>query len=130
MEAMFMTASTCAARVSSRWYLVICRVAIWLAYACAQLVKPPGLAQNLASESCSRVRLSENQRTSASAATNAGDPKAGGGPGRNCLESIRKKGRISLRRGNTGFFPGALIQQPGQTGMLMPATELVNPSAA
>src|SRR5689334_13303940 len=130
IAAMFITARTCAARSSLKWNLAISRVASSLAYAAATLLKPPGLAQNFAIESCRCVRLSENERTSARSVRKAGEPNAGGGPGRNWLADFRKKVCISLRRGNTGIFPGALVQQPGHTGMLTPSAELVNPSVA
>src|SRR5689334_2278270 len=83
IAAMFMTARTCAARSSFRWNLLISLVAIWLLYPHAQLLKPPGLAQNLAIESCRCVRLSENERTSVRSLRNAAESNAGGCLGRN-----------------------------------------------
>src|SRR6266496_4009970 len=94
------------------------------------MIVKPGFAQNLASASCSGVRVSEKWRTSASAARYSGEPNAGGGPGRNWLPVLRKNGRIRPSSGKTGATPGALTQQPGQTGMTTPATDGVKPSVA
>src|SRR5437899_3615669 len=77
---------------------------------------------------CSAVRVSEIWRISARAVTNAADPNAAGGPGRNWLAEVR----------NQGVTPGScppaivggvvlLIQNPGPDGML-PVNARLNPS--
>src|SRR6267154_5350303 len=76
-------------------------------------------AQNVAMRVWSAVRVSEICRISASAAMNAADPSAGGGPGRNWLAEVRNQGVTP------GKFPPAtvagvvlLIQKPGPVGMV------------
>src|SRR2546428_1055467 len=75
-------------------------------------------AQRAAILICSAVRVSEICRISPSAARNAADPNAGGGPGRNWLAEVR----------NQGVTPGScppaivgggvfLIPHPGAGGM-------------
>src|SRR3989442_4820009 len=66
---------------------------------------------------CSAVRVSEICRISQSAARNAADPNAGGGPGRNWLAEVRKQGVTP------GSCPPAivggvvlLIHKPGAVG--------------
>src|SRR2546428_14186347 len=49
-------------------------------------------AQKAAIPICSVVRVSEICRISPSAARNADDPNAGGGPGRNWLREVKKQG--------------------------------------
>ena len=53
---------------------------------------PTPCAQNVAICTCAAVRVSEIWRISASAAWNAGDPKAGGGADRNWLAEVRNQG--------------------------------------
>src|SRR5437773_2737612 len=85
-------------------------------------------AQRAAILICSAVRVSEICRISPSAARNAADPNAGGGPGRNWLAEVR----------NQGVTPGScppaivggvvlLIHSPGPLGMV-PVNGLLNPS--
>src|SRR5881397_2747758 len=85
-------------------------------------------AQRAAIPICSAVRVSEICRISPSAARNAADPNAGGGPGRNCLAEVR----------NQGVTPGScppaivgglvlLIHSPGPVGMV-PVNALLKPS--
>src|SRR2546426_1453958 len=69
---------------------------------------PAGNAQNLAMLSCSWVRVSEKCRISASAARKSGEPKAGGGAGRNRSPDLRKNGRIWPCCGWIGGSPGKL----------------------
>src|SRR5438876_10647862 len=86
-------------------------------------------AQRAAILICSAVRVSEICRISPSAARNAAEPNAGGGPGRNWLAEVR----------NQGVTPGScppaivgglvlLIQKPEPVGMV-PVNGLSKPSA-
>src|SRR6476469_9209890 len=78
----------------------------------------PGFsAQNAAICVCSAVRVSEICRISASAVLKAGEPNAGGAPGRNWLPDVRNQGVIP---GNcppaTGKPTALVVQNPGPTG--------------
>src|SRR5437867_8810694 len=86
-------------------------------------------AQKAAIPICSAVRALEICRISPSAARNADDPNAGGGPGRNWLAEVR----------NQGVTPGScppaivggvvlLIHNPGPVGMV-PVNGRLKPSA-
>src|SRR6266487_2461581 len=91
---------------------------------------PAARAQNVAMRTCSAVRVSEICRISASAASNSGEPKAGGGAGRNWLAEVRNQGRTP---GSCPPFTGwggiaLLVQNPGPTGGVA-VFGLVNPSA-
>src|SRR2546426_11734644 len=94
-------------------------------------------AQRAAILICSAVRVSEICRISPSAARNAADPNAGGGPGRNWLAEVR----------NQGVTPGScppaivggvvlLIHNPGPVGMgpvdgpVKPSTRAPAPNSA
>src|SRR2546427_3997508 len=75
-------------------------------------------AQRAAILICSAVRVSEICRISPSAARNAADPNAGGGPGRNWLAEVRNQGVTP------GSCPpaivggrGVLVHNPGAGGM-------------
>src|SRR2546426_8063486 len=86
-------------------------------------------AQRAAILICSAVRVSEICRISPSAARNAADPNAGGGPGRNWLAEVRNQGVTP------GSCPpaivgggGLLIHKPGPLWMV-PVEGRVKPSA-
>src|SRR5256885_13794047 len=66
-------------------------LAIWIQYA-AVVGVPAFCAQKVAMPIWSAVRVSEMDRISASAARNAVEPNAGGGPGRNWLADVRNHG--------------------------------------
>src|SRR3989442_3876329 len=68
-------------------------------------------AQRAAILICSAVRVSEICRISPSAATNAADPNAGGGPGRNWLPEVRNQGVTP------GSCPPPIV---GGVGLLVP----------
>jgi hypothetical protein len=68
----------------------------------------------LAIESCSAVRVSAICRTSASAATKAGEPNAGGGGGRNCALLTRRYGLAWPSVANAGGDVAS--QQPSHVG--------------
>src|SRR2546425_12205597 len=75
-------------------------------------------AQRAAILICSAVRVSEICRISPSAATNAADPNAGGGPGRNWLAEGRNQG---VTPGSCppaiGGGGGLLVHHPGPPWM-------------
>src|SRR2546428_3569772 len=75
-------------------------------------------AQKAAIPICSVVRVSEICRISPSAARNADDPNAGGGPGRNWLGGGKKQG-VTPRRWPPAIVAGGvlLIHHPAPTGM-------------
>src|SRR3989442_12127629 len=86
-------------------------------------------AQKAAIPICSAVRVLEICRISPSAARNADDPNAGGGPGRNWLAGVRNQGVTP------GSCPpaivgggGLLIHNPGPGGMV-PGNGRLKPSA-
>src|SRR3989475_9457768 len=75
-------------------------------------------AQRAAILICSAVRVSEICRISPSAARNAADPNAGGGPGRNWLAEVRKQG-VTPGRCPPPILGGGgvLVHNPGAGGM-------------
>src|SRR5438309_2218438 len=102
-------------------------VPTWIQYP-AVVGVPVLSAQKVAIPIWPAVRLSESWRISSRAATNAADPNAGGGPGRNWLAEVR----------NQGVTPGScppaivgglvlLIQNPGPVGMV-PVNARLKPS--
>src|SRR5437899_11682343 len=102
-------------------------VPTWIQYP-AVVGVPVLSAQKVAIPIWPAVRLSESWRISSRAVTNAADPNAGGGPGRNWLAEVR----------NQGVTPGScppaivggvvlLVQNPGPVGMV-PVNARLNPS--
>src|SRR2546428_13929204 len=71
-------------------------------------------AQKAAIPICSAVRVLEICRISPSAARNADDPNAGGGPGRNWFGEVRNQGVTP------GSCPPAIV---GGVGLLLPNPE-------
>src|SRR5207245_11158329 len=94
-------------------------VPTWIQYP-AVVGVPVLSAQKVAIPIWPAVRLSESWRISSRAVTNAADPNAGGGPGRNWLAQLR----------NQGVTPGScppaivagvvevLMQNPGPGGVV------------
>src|SRR5206468_7543596 len=120
-------ANRCVASRSERPCWVMPSVATWIQNP-AVVGVPTLSAQQAAIPICSVVRVSEICRISSRAATNAADPNAGGGPGRNWLAEVR----------NQGVTPGScppaivgglvlLIQNPGPVGMV-PVNARLKPS--
>src|SRR5687768_13979600 len=65
---------------------------------------------------CSGVRSRATRRTSSIAALNAGESKAGGGPGRNWAAESMSHGRALTRAIPRGGMPRALYHMPGPVG--------------
>src|SRR2546430_112458 len=86
-------------------------------------------AQKAAIPICSVVRVSEICRISPSAARNADDPNAGGGPGRNWLGEVKNQG-VTKGSCPPAIVAGVvlLIHSPAPTGMVA-GKGLLNPSA-
>src|SRR5206468_12835265 len=86
-------------------------------------------AQRAAIPICSAVRVSESCRISPSAARNAADPNAGGGPGRNWLGEVRNQ-RVTPGSGPPAIVAGVvlLIHSPEPVGMI-PVNGRLKPSA-
>src|SRR3989441_1852121 len=86
-------------------------------------------AQKAAIPICSVVRVSEICRISPSAARNADDPNAGGGPGRNWLGEVKNQG-VTKGSCPPAIVAGVvlLIHSPAPTGMVA-VKGLLNPSA-
>src|SRR2546423_10431007 len=102
-------------------------LAIWIQYA-AVVGVPAFCAQKVAMPIWSAVRVSEMDRISASAARNAVEPNAGGGPGRNWLADVRNHG-VTPGSGPPATVGGVvlLIQNPGPVG-IVPVNGRVEPS--
>src|SRR3982751_3009980 len=71
-----------------------------------------------ASAVCAAVRALATRLTSSSAALNAGDPYAGGGPGRNCDGDSSSQVRAWGTRTPIGGIPRALYHMPGPVGIV------------
>src|SRR2546427_9563163 len=92
-------------------------VPTWIQYP-AVVGVPVLSAQKVAIPIWPAVRLSESWRISSRAVTNAADPNAGGGPGRNWLAGVREQGGTPRRlpppsRARVG---GLVIPKPGAGG--------------
>src|SRR2546428_12002387 len=93
-------------------------VPTWIQYP-AVVGVPVLSAQKVAIPIWPAVRLSESWRISSRAVTNAADPNAGGGPGRNWLAEVRKQGGTPRSRppAVVAGVGGVLVPNPGAPGM-------------